>query len=521
MSIPSCILLSNDKNIISNTTIQNHQNFAKNLLKLRNNYIKKNKRKSSISDLNFESLTTLGSEENRKIIFEWFSDLPLDKKIQLCSINNKWLSKIINQLLLLYYKNDSITLSPCNDFQEFFEKKNDKILQEKKNDKNNNKNDLDFYTTFLLSDYKENNNNIRYDKYQKKYLINNIKFFTFEEGNDTISLNKSFLENPGRIKESFDYFSESNFLKSWLIPYYNENYQLFNFKFPYWLRKKSRFSLYDILVGYIEQNIILNYEYYYYSNKMYDNKLGDKIIEIEELNNKLENFMSVEYTNSFVFDSIDFDKIEENIEKFNKINNEIINQVNILNKVYDKIIEDKHYPKSNSYNEKPSTKTLLINAKEKMNDYYSDSINCFLYNITFLNVEDALGNLRPIYYFIYNYIKETFQNKNANELIEEMENYNKKKRHKKKKNKNKNKKKENQNKEKINDNLNNKEIVENNKVIKNKDENIKENINEINKNTETNLNIIQENTSNQKGKKKKKEKEFFLFPTQKKKKEEI
>ena len=132
MSIPSCILLSNDKNIISNTTIQNHQNFAKNLLKLRNNYIKKNKRKSSLSDLNFESLTTLGSEENRKIIFEWFSDLPLDKKIQLCSINNKWLSKIINQLLLLYYKNDSITLSPCNDFQEFFEKKTDKILQEKK-----------------------------------------------------------------------------------------------------------------------------------------------------------------------------------------------------------------------------------------------------------------------------------------------------------------------------------------------------------------------------------------------------
>ena len=427
MSIPSCILLANDKNIISNTTIQNHQNFAKNLLKLRNNYIKKNKRKSSLSDLNFESLTTLGSEENRKIIFEWFSDLPLDKKIQLCSINNKWLSKIINQLLLLYYKNDSIALSPCNDFQEFFEKKNDKNFQEKKNDKNNNKNDLDFYTTFLLSDYKENGNNIRYDKYQKKYLINNIKFFTFEEGNDTISLNKSFLENPGRIKESFDYFSESNFLKSWLIPYYNENYQLFNFKFPYWLRKKSRVSLYDILVGYIEQNIILNYEYYYYSNKMYDNKLGDKIIEIEELNNKLENFMSVEYTNSFVFDSIDFDEIEENIEKFNKINNEIINQVNILNKVYDKIIEDKHYPKSNYYKEKPSTKTLLINAKEKMNEYYSDSINCFLYNITFLNVEDALGSLRPIYYFIYNYIKETFQNKNANELIEEMENYNKKK----------------------------------------------------------------------------------------------
>ena len=48
--------------------------------------------------------------------------------------------------------------------------------------------------------------------FHKKYLINNIKFFTFEEGNDTISLNKSFLENPGRIKESFDYFSESNFL---------------------------------------------------------------------------------------------------------------------------------------------------------------------------------------------------------------------------------------------------------------------------------------------------------------------
>jgi hypothetical protein len=160
MSIPSCVLLSNNLNIISNSTIQYYQNFAKSFLKNQKIYLKKINKNS---DLKLSD--TLITEEKYKIIFNWFSELPLNKRIQLCSINNKWLSKIINQLLLLYYKNDSITLSPCNDFQEFFEKKNDKILQEKKNDKNNNKNDLDFYTTFLLSDYKENGNYARYDKF--------------------------------------------------------------------------------------------------------------------------------------------------------------------------------------------------------------------------------------------------------------------------------------------------------------------------------------------------------------------
>ncbi len=103
MSIPYSILSSNDSKIISNTTIQYYQNFAKSILKNKKIYLKKNHKDNFFSN-NEEELSIL-PDEYSKIIFDWFSELPLNRKIQLCSINNKWLSRIINQLIHLYNPN--------------------------------------------------------------------------------------------------------------------------------------------------------------------------------------------------------------------------------------------------------------------------------------------------------------------------------------------------------------------------------------------------------------------------------
>ena len=140
MSVPSCVLLSNNSNIISNTTLQYYQNFAKSFLKNQKIYLKKINKNS---DLKLSD--TLITEEKYKIIFNWFSELPLNKRIQLCSINNKWLSRIIKQLIFLYYFKDTITFLPINDFKEFFinTESNDSNEQNKIN------NDLNFYANYL------------------------------------------------------------------------------------------------------------------------------------------------------------------------------------------------------------------------------------------------------------------------------------------------------------------------------------------------------------------------------------
>ena len=508
MSIPYSILSSNDSKIISNTTIQYYQNFAKSILKNKKIYLKKNHKDNFFSN-NEEELSIL-PDEYSKIIFDWFSELPLNRKIQLCSINNKWLSRIINQLIHLYNPNliksnnkYSIKLTPLYDLKEFF------VNSNQNNSKDTNGNELSFYKTYFEINYNKDING-KYDNLVIINLINNIKFFSFEEENDTISLNKSFLENPGKIKEIFESISVRNFLKSWIDVYFNDNYKMYNFTFPDWLKKKESFTVFELLIGYIEQNIILNYEYYLYTNRIYENKLGEKIVEIEDLNLKLENFLNSEYKNS-LFESIDFEKIVKCIYQKENINKGEFNQKN-----------DNYKDDNNYYLNFQNIKKILKEAQEKMNEYYSISLSCFLYNIIFLNIEDVCNNFSSIYHMVYKYIQELYQNKNINDLIEEEENENhqKKKRNKKKKNKNKKNKDynlkiiENEKEEEIKNENN--YFTNNNNIKYLKTDEIKENINEINKNE------IDEIKNNNKKKKNKKEK-FFLFPTQhkKKKKEQI
>ena len=502
MSIPYSILSSNDSKIISNTTIQYYQNFAKSIMKNKKQYLKKNNKDNPFS--NSEGKITIISDEYSKKIFEWFSELPLNTKIQLCSINNKWLSRIINQLIHLYNPNliksnnqNSIKLIPIYDLKEFFVSSNQNNNTNEQ--KNINLNELSYKTYFKINYEKDNNG--KYDNLVIINLINNIKFFSFEEGNDTISLNKSFLENPGKIKEIFESISVRNFLKSWIKIYYNEQYKMYNFTFPDWLKKKESFTLFEFMIGYIEQNIILNYEYYLYTNRIYENKLGDKILEIHDLNLKLEIFLNAEYKNS-LFENIDFEKIGKCIYQNENINKNILNQTN------------ENCNENNYIVNLQKIKKLLNDAQEKMNEYYSISLSCFLYNIIFLNIEDVCNNFCSIYYLVYKYIQDLFQNKNINELIEEEinENHQKKKRNKKKKNKNKknkdyNIKTINKKEEEIKNESN---FTNNNNIKLLKPDEIKENINEKNNNEKDEIN-------NNKKKQKKKEK-FFLFPTQNKKK---
>ena len=67
----------------------------------------------------FEIFETL---VNKKI-FNWFSNLSLNERIQICTIHNKWLSNLIKQLLISYEYDNNCCLFPLRDFQNFLAKK--------------------------------------------------------------------------------------------------------------------------------------------------------------------------------------------------------------------------------------------------------------------------------------------------------------------------------------------------------------------------------------------------------------
>ena len=507
MSIPICILDSNNSGIISNKSVQYYQNIGKILMKKRNSPNKNNK---DLKQYDFESLITLPSVENSKNIFNWFSNLSLKERVMICSIHNKWLSNLINQLIIIYNYDQYCTLSPIGEFNDFFEefeiKINNVVINRRHlsnyNHIGNLENDKNFFTYFLKyeSAFKDKSKS----EYKiNQHFLNNLKFFNYEEPNDTILISKYFLSDVKEFKRYFDYYTGSNFLKSFITPDFNDEKKLYNFKFPSWLCSKPNFNIFELIVGYFEQNILLNYEYYDITKKIYDNKLIERINEIDELNIKLEKFLSEEYKEEkSLFSQLNLVELKQNVQKDSSLEKETHYQRYLNSKIFG-IVNLIDYKIMDSI-----TDNMVKESKDKMKEYYNKSISHFLYNISFVNSEDVISYNRPFYAYTFNYITGLFQSKNAYELIKDLDNNsNKKKKHKKKKKKNTGNKDEN-----INNIIN---IIKDEKEV-----NIIEK--KINENEINNDDIEENNEKKNKKQKNKKQKEFFLYPTQqnKKKKEE-
>lgn len=77
-------MFSSNSGIILNKSIQYYQNIKN--IKIKKERLKKN---TKLKQNDFETLITLLSVENSKIIFKWFSNLSLKEKVLIFSIHNK------------------------------------------------------------------------------------------------------------------------------------------------------------------------------------------------------------------------------------------------------------------------------------------------------------------------------------------------------------------------------------------------------------------------------------------------
>ena len=130
----------------------------------------------------------------------------------------------------------------------------------------------------------------------------------------------------------------------------------------------------------------MNYEYYHYTNKIYENKVIEKMNEIEELNKKLENFLIQEFKDekSF-FSSINISQIKYKIQENSSLVKEINTQRNLNSEIFSRV------NLSNNIITNSITDEMIDLLNKKMEDIYKQVINQFLYNISFVISEDVIS----------------------------------------------------------------------------------------------------------------------------------
>ena len=513
-SIPLSLLTKTSK-IINESDIQESQNFCKLFSKAKLSYDNKSE------DLKLQHTKNLQSN-----IWQWLDNLPLEEKIKICTIKNKWLIKILIQLSFFHFIDRKTRFEPISDMNMLFANNQNLALLNQnyiyfQNCRDTKKkfgyNEDDYYNLYFnmkKGEYIKKSKNITIDEemtYQNK-LFNIIVFLSLEDEFylDSISLKEESLKDIKTLKQIMNYFSNKECFKDMIEPLiYNNNYY---FYFPVWLHKKSELSFCEIITGIFEQQILISYEYYLFTKKKYFFQNSELILDIYKENKNLENFFLTR--NKTPDKIISIELIKEMISSL-KSNVGYKKMIENCKKINDQIKKD--YYKTEFYigdniltNEEENIYNEIITEINSNKDK-ENGINYLINKISFMKLND-FGYYRE---FIFMNLRKYYIEIMKKEIINELLNINnddnkttKKKKKKKKKNKNNN----SNNNNNINININiennfssNDDHENNNNIISNSDNSLK--IKEISENKE-NIKIKEEKSKN---------KEFFLFSTNTKK----
>ena len=459
-SLPFSILSKQDENIIPLLTIQEHQKFCKSLLKSYQSYEKrKTEEKVDINKYNLEdNIFQTQKKQNQEDILKWFENLTEYQKIKICTIKNKWLVNILIQLYLIYKTYDPCYFKPIMEMEDLFQtQKNFSHIGEDSKygyndiDNYNKRNffpqDFNFYENFFTTQYLNNNYN-RFNKEEsekkekEKKFINKIKLISLDENIvDTLTLSKDLLVNSKEIKELLKYFSKDKCFQDWLLPIKVND--IYNFVLPNWMHNNKNLTFFEIIIGYIEQQILLNYEFFYYSKKLYEYSYNNTIIGLYEENKKLVSFVKENY--SFHNNNDDFNKKE--FISLMEIR-EIVKNIK-KDKNYQEKIENIQRIYNYAYNNEfiPENKYCILNIdfdKQMYEDLYKESMTGgelgivkVIDHITFMEFKDIVNARDSLFTALRKRIVDNQYESLLNELTSEKYNS---QNNNKKKNKNKKKK---------------------------------------------------------------------------------
>jgi len=476
-SIPYSILLTQKENVLPMSTIQEHQKFCRKFLKVHQAFEKYNNNSKNKLILTNDNVYFFSrKKQTQKDILAWFKSLPIEEKLTILSIKNKWLVNIFSQMFYIYYKMGNYSYKPLQEMYIFFddqrkylsrsesgnslkplyeilESKNISFNPSSKKDSSNtnNKEENEYsYDEFnLYSNYFEMKEIIDKDyihsekrEYEKNF-IQNIRVISSEKGiYDTITFTKDFITNIDEIKKYLDYFTGENYFKNWLMPINAKN--VYNFILPCWMQNNEELSLCQLIIGFFEQKIMLNYEYYYYTKKIYDMTYDKQINELYNENIELEEFINNNYSiNNNNKDKEEILTSEKIIQIVDELRGEegFHKKISLKKNIFNKICSGKSFymGKEISFNDELSLEIYNYLHEEILKENEDNCISKMLELITFIRFIDIIDLKEDIFYEFRKSIINSKEKSVLDELQSEgfLQKKNGKK-HKKKKKKNEN-----------------------------------------------------------------------------------
>ena len=491
ISLPISVLTTKEEIFISLSTIQEHQKFCKSLLKSYHSFEKKKTEGKNKIKFKFEEDEFFQTQKKQyqEEIIKWFGNLKESEKIKICTIQNKWLVNLLLQMYLISTSYDNIGFKPIYQMEKLFkDNKNFSHIEENGYNNNNYKeqtliHDLSLYENFFSIQFPTSTNLFSKKENEKRKLekefIDQIKILSLDENEqlDTLTLGKELLEDIEKFKYYLNFFSKEKYFQEWLLPIQENN--IYNFTFPNWMHNNNKLTIFEIIAGYFEQQILLHYEYFYYSKKIYEYPYHQKIFDLYEENKKLLLFVNENYS---TFGNSDPEKKEfisrmeiREIVFLIKCNNNYKNKINYIEGIYEisfpTIVNNKN-------------KEGILNSKLDFSIYeqlYNEMINSgvdkVIEHITFANFLDVINCRNIVFSIMRKRILDDRCNKVLDEITQEgflSSNSNKKK------NKNKKKKKKNKKKDDNEENNDGKTNIN----IKEEDKKVNINIDKINEKNE-------------------------------------
>ena len=470
----------------SNKTTSNKDIYSKEQRNFINCVLKERKKAEKISQKN--RLKPL-IEINKERVLNWFFKLSLEDRKKISTISNEWLASTLLYLYSLYTFKKETEFEAAEEMLKFLndsEKVNffDKFSGEKLDGYESADiiNDINFFEKFFIpsrsikqKEEKEKNIN----EIEKEFLEKYCKFICLDI--KYITLSEELLLDSKKFKKIFKFFSNDKFFTELLL----SKGEFYSITLPTWMSKtKNNLALSQIIVGFFEQTILLNYEYFYYTNRIYQSTTQKNISETYD---EIDNIVKQVSNESTYFDILfTQNKFEEAIKNKN------------MNNINDEL-----------------TKTIFNELKSYIEENKSmeGNLNKLLKKLTFINIKEIRYNRMVIYESYKSFILDFLRSKIIDELTIQDDIPTKSKTTINKKNKKKKGKKikdieENENIRKEEENKANEEEMELQSINENKQNN------EINDDDEKEIEIENEIKKDEDINEENNEiKEFRLYPT--------
>ena len=255
-------------NFVPSGSLSYNQQIAKRFYKNQNlkkeSKINKSNNNPNIKSLENEVASTMLDKICRRVEIEkWLKSLDLEKRMKIFTIQNKWLTQMIQQMFL-YYRvnpNNKFLLKPDDisneeyQLQYYYNENHQHYL----NLVNDNNYPIDIFFKYLAFNENSTIN-------EERVFLEKLRLLDLKESNDSFTFSVSLLNNLEEIFYFFDLFSRKKAFVNpctYSLSLHRVNYdnimKLYHFNFPSWFNIKSYNTIPEIIIAHFEQIVYIKY----------------------------------------------------------------------------------------------------------------------------------------------------------------------------------------------------------------------------------------------------------------------